>query len=287
MENTTRTSKSKTVAIIALALLATGAIGTTAYINNQQGTLEQTLRGALADKDKALAEQHAALEKLRVSAELLASSEQKSQEAENRTAELEGKLRTAEERAHALVQNGIRNEKQAKELADLKLTAQQLRDQLNAANESSMDLRASADRANADRDKLKHDLDMKEAGAALVNNSQVDALKGKKAKLTVKARRTNELHMAFDLPEAMAKAANFKITSPKGNEYSGASPSVSTSRAMNEATASANAAGKPGKASTARVDLKFNPKKKLEPGVYQIEVLTGQDHLQTFFLHLR
>jgi len=288
METKNTKSKAKTATIVALALLAAGGIGTTAYIHDQQSALEQEVRSALADKDSALAEQQAALARLTITSDLLSRTEQKNAEAMNSNADLMSKLEKAEARASELASIGVRNAKQAKELADLKLTAQQLRDKLKDAQASELDLRTAADRANADREALAHQLDLRDAGARMVNNAQVDAFKGKKAKLTVKARRANELHMAFDLPEALASGANFTITSPKGTEYSGQDPSVSTSRAMNEATASANATGKASKASsTARVDLKFNPKKKLEPGVYRIDVSSGKDYLQTFYLNLR
>ncbi|MBP6311406.1 MAG: hypothetical protein KA408_03995 [Flavobacteriales bacterium] len=288
METAKTKSKAKTATIVALALIATGAISTTAYIHDQQSALEQAVRSALADKDKALAEQEAALARLNMTSDMLSAIEQKNSEAMNSIADLEDRLAKAEARASELAGIGVRNEKQAKELADLKLTAQQLRDKLKDAQANEVDLRTAADRANAEREALAHQLEMRDAGARMVNNAQVDALKGKKAKLTVKARRANELHMAFDLPEALASGANFTITSPKGTEYTGQDPSVSTSRAMNEATASAHTAGKPSKAaSTARVDLKFNPKKKLEPGVYRIDVSSGKDYLQTFYLKLR
>ena len=288
METKNTKSKAKTATIVALALLATGAIGTTAYIHDQQSALEQEVRSALADKDNALAEQQAAMARLTITSDLLSRTEQKNAEAMNSNADLISKLEKAEARASELASIGVRNAKQAKELADLKLTAQQLRDKLKDAQATELDLRTAADRANADREALAHQLDLRDAGARMVNNAQVDALKGKKAKITVKARRANELHMAFDLPEALASGANFTITSPKGTEYTGQDPSVSTSRAMNESTASATATGKASKAaSTARVDLKFNPKKKLEPGVYRIDVSSGKDYLQTFYLNLR
>ena len=142
----------------------------------------------------------------------------------------------------------------------------------------------------ADRDALAAKLDQQRTGAWMVNNAQVEALRGKKQKLTVKARNTREMRLAFDLPKDLASLANFRIVSPSGKTYQGNDPAISMSFEApdGEATASLSLImGGPGSEQPARVHLRFEPKEKLEPGVYTIDVRSGETYLNTVRLSLR
>ena len=281
--NSDRTS----TALIACALITLGALGSATYLYVQYDGLEDAVAQGRLALDNALAEQRTAQTLVLDTRSLLDQAQQKELDDMERIAALEKDLSLNEARAASLEQTIGRNATQSKELAELRSTAQGLRDQLALALELELDLRMAADKAKADRDLLAHQLDEREVGASMVNNAELTALRGTKGKLTVKARRTNEVYMAFDLPGSLASGAHFTMTSPKGKQYSSAEPVVSASRHMSDATASVGLVAKPDAANTSHVDLKFRPTEKMQPGIYRIEVRSGKDYLQTVFLSLR
>ncbi len=281
--NSDRTS----TALIACALITLGALGSATYLYVQYDGLEDAVAQGRLALDNALAEQRTAQTLVLDTRSLLDQAQQKELDDMERIAALEKDLSLNEARAASLEQTIGRNATQSKELAELRSTAQGLRDQLALALELELDLRMAADKAKADRDLLAHQLDEREVGASMVNNAELTALRGKKGKLTVKARRTNEVYMAFDLPGSLASGAHFTMTSPKGKQYSSAEPVVSASRHRSDATASVGLVAKPDAANTSHVDLKFRPTEKMQPGIYRIEIRSGKDYLQTVFLSLR
>ncbi len=288
METQQQKTTTKTATLIALAIISVGSIASASYLYIHNQELAQLAHQEHNGKEQALAEHRITLDELHQSGLLLDGASKDNLQAQASIADLERKLKETDARANDLARTAVRNEKQTKELNDLRTASQQLRDQLAAARATELDLRASVDRANAEREALAHQLEQQGTAARLVNNAELAALKGRKGKLTVKARRTNEVRMAFDLPEAMASGANFKITAPGGKQFSGADPAISMSRDNSDATASMGGIGKPGSASrTSRVDLKFKTKEKLEAGIYRIDISSGKNYLQTVFLNLR
>ena len=279
--------KSSKPLIATLAIFSLCGVGGTAYLYNQQKSLEEIALVERSAKDQALAEQHATFAKLTESQKNLGTALDEKGATQEQLAAMEGKLRATEDRAAQLERLPRSDGKQAKELTELKLTAQQLRDQLANATAKEQELLAAADRSRADRDALAQQMEKLKAAALMVNNAELTALKGKKGKLTVNARRTNEVRMAFDLPEELAKGANFKVTTPKGQLYTGASPVIASARGSEE-TASMNTSGKPSsEVRSSRVNLSFKPKAKLEPSVYKIDVSSGTDYLRSVYFHLR
>jgi hypothetical protein len=275
------------VPILAMALVTAGALTTTAYFQSKQGGFEQSLATALADRDKAQAESVKSAMLLGEADKRLAQAHEQSAATASSMSILEGKLRETEAQADALQRSAGQNEKQSKELAQLKAAADQLRDQLETSRKAEKELLAQADKARADRDALAQQLENKAAIALMLNNSGIDAHRKKQGKLTVKARRTNEVVMAFELPEGMAKGVNYRITSPSGKVFTGAEPIVSNRNLAADATASAGSASGKIAPKVAKVLLSFKPAKKLEPGVYRIDVSSDQEYLQSFQLNLR
>jgi hypothetical protein len=277
-------NKRSVPAIIALSLVAVGALGSTAYLLSHQQDLVDQTQHERAEKDQALAEQRLAEGKWHEVALLLDAAQLEKTALQDAITGMERKLLLTDARAVQLERAANRNGKEVKELADLRSTAQRLREELAMAKDKELELRAGLHNANAEREALALQMGQLEAGARMVNNAEVDAVRGKKGKLTVKARNTKEVHMAFDLPEALAGAANYTITAPSGRKTDGASPVLSASHDRSDATASSGQAAGP---KSARVNLMFKPSKKMEPGVHKIDVSTGKDYLQTVYLNLR
>jgi hypothetical protein len=209
---------------------------------------------------------------------------------ERTVSDLELRLKEGQEREAVMQGTAARNARLARELADLKRSNQQLADQLAALRDLEIDLRTEADKAAAQRDALEGQLASLQQGALMVNNAEVAALAGKRGRLTVKARRTNEVRMAFDLPIQLAPDAAFTVTTPKGRTYQGADPALTHSLepVAGEPMASLSLIPEANETSlVSRVHLKFSPKEKLEPGTYKIDVSSGGSYLQTVRMTLR
>lgn len=286
METSNNGEQKRTLGI-ALATVILGAIGTTGYLMVQQHDLEHEVQVRQSEIERVKGEERQLKDQLEAMALHVDEAEEEKETGMARIAELERLMKEAEVRAALLQSAAAGNTKRMEELAEARRAMADLRSELDRARTKELDLRADLDRANNEKEALAHRLDQNNAAALMVNNAELAARQGKKGKLTVKARRTNEVHMAFDLPGSLAKGASFVMTSPKGKQYNSADPMVSASRNPSDATASVGLMAKPDPANASRVDLKFRPKEKLEPGVYRIEVRSGADHLQTVYLNLR
>ncbi|MCB0795777.1 MAG: hypothetical protein KDB88_13675 [Flavobacteriales bacterium] len=285
-----RSDRRQKVVIAALALMTFGALGTSIYYYNA----DQHDR-LLADMGK-LANERMLGEKLRMEKQLVEAIDARDQEKTGRLdgealiGVLEKRVKEAQDRVRDLERRANATTKARKELEALQAEKAALEARLNTALAAERDLQARTNTLQADRDALAAKLDQQRTGAWMVNNAQVEALRGKKQKLTVKARNTREMRLAFDLPKDLASLANFRIVSPSGKTYQGNDPAISMSFEApdGEATASLSLImGGPGSEQPARVHLRFEPKEKLEPGVYTIDVRSGETYLNTVRLSLR
>lgn len=207
-----------------------------------------------------------------------------------RLADLERRMQEAQARANGLEGKAKGLERTRKELAEANAERDRLAQELEALRANDRNLRDQLAQARSDRDNLAAQMERQQMGAQMVNNAAVDAVRGKRERLTVVARRTREIRMAFDLPQHMAPQASFQIISPKGRKYQGADPALSWSveKPVHEPLAAVNLVeGAPAGARASRVHMRFDPKEKLEPGVYRIDVFAGGTYLNTVLLRLR
>lgn len=204
-------------------------------------------------------------------------------------ADLEQRVKEAKERHRDLEHRARRNDRTQKDLATSEKALGELRGQLANAQGRAEDLERQLAKLQMERDGLIADLADQRNARTMVNNAQLEALRGKKGKLTVVAKRTKQIRMAFDLPEELASAANFKLIAPGGKTYESGEAAISMSidAAEDEPIAAIDMVeGIPTKRAS-RVHLKFTPEKKLEPGTYRIDVRSGEHYLSTVLLELR
>lgn len=176
-----------------------------------------------------------------------------------------------------------------KEVEGLKAELIRIEQQLALANSKIKDLASENSRMRGTNEQLTAELAKAGELNTTVNNSLVIATKGKKKeKLTVKARRTDQLHVDLDLPEAFAKQVRTKITGPNGKVYESNEPTITATNAVNGGDATASAGGGVGiQRRMSRVSMKVDPKEKLLPGTYRIDVYSGSKYLGTTRTTLR
>lgn len=273
-----------------MGVLALLSFGATFYQEGAKHEAVLAMNQSKLDAERLLGEK---LQLEKSTAELdqrVGSGSQALSASERTVEELRQRVEAAVKHAHGLEGAARRNNKSIRELADLKAQYQQLEAQLNAAKSNERIAQEQLDRITKERDRLSAQLDEQGQAAQMVNNAEVEALRGRKQRLTVMARHTKEIRMAFDLPEGLAKGASFKIITPAGRNYSGADPEISLSmgNAGEEPVASLMAVSLSApKERAARVQLRFKPESKLEAGTYRIDVMSGGAYLNTVLLNLR
>jgi uncharacterized protein (DUF3084 family) len=117
---------------------------------------------------------------------------------------------------------------------------------------------------------------------ATASNFLIEVVKGRKDKLTVKARRTDKIKVNFDFTDKayQQNALNqfqVEVISPKGTKVNGKVESQIT-KGEREVTASLKEVIHPS-ATTDKVTINFEPNDKLTPGVYSILVFKGNTYL--------
>lgn len=122
-----------------------------------------------------------------------------------------------------------------------------------------------------ERNKLLND-ELNRAMFAAVDQSQIQAIKGKHERLTVKARKTKKLIANFEVP-ANLNDLSFRIIDAQGKLLKQEDGTIASTvfPSDNNITASADAAVVGNKLQ--KVEMVYIPKEKLKTGVYTVEIL--------------
>ncbi|HYQ59339.1 MAG TPA: hypothetical protein VEP89_18475, partial [Draconibacterium sp.] len=125
--------------------------------------------------------------------------------------------------------------------------------------------------------------------AMISDNYRTEALKGKRDKLTVVAKKTSKLMMSFDMPEIYSEKIYFKVVTPDGKEYSLDGDMIANVKTVSNgdglmASIIPNAAGPVG---TQRVEMTYQPLKKLSEGVYLFSIYNEDRLLGSTQLRLK
>lgn len=290
-DNPRRNNGRQRMVIAALALLTLTGIGTAVYFGSENAALGRSADEAKLTSERLLGEKLQLEKQIAELGGRLSTKSEALTESERKEEDLKRRVEQALARAKGLEGSARKSKDLERQVAELRKTKEQL--ELTLATNASLehDLRDQLERTAKERDEFATELAEHKAGAQMVNNAEVDALRGKKGKLTVMARRAKEIRMAFDLPGSMAQGASFKIIAPDGHNYSGADPAISMSLETMEPEPFAAVDLMPEALSdtdrAARVHLKFTPTEKLQPGTYRIDVMAGGEYLNTVLLNLR
>ncbi len=186
------------------------------------------------------------------------------------------------------------NKTSAKELANLKRMRGDLEKQINALTSqiaalesSNADFSSQLASLTAKNKELMASNDLMKAFAA--NNYRVESSRGKNDKLTVVARKTKKLKMGFDLPQTVVENIQFKIKTPEGKvidkEEDGLTATIVDMEDGSDLIASLEPMGD--FEVTKRIEMKYEPKKKLSKGVYTIDIYNGTTYMVSCQVKLR
>jgi myosin heavy subunit len=128
--------------------------------------------------------------------------------------------------------------------------------------------------------------DLNRAMIASIDHSQVQAVKGRKDRLTVRARKTNKLIADFEVPGSL-RNISYRILDPKGNpltEKQGVIVSHATPSGDHVLASAGDGTLGNG---LQKVRMEYLPKVKLQSGVYTVEILNDNLYVGSMNVKLR
>jgi hypothetical protein len=128
--------------------------------------------------------------------------------------------------------------------------------------------------------------DLNRAMFASIDHPQVQAVRGKKEKLTVRARKTNKLIADFEVPASLTNIS-YRILDPKGILMTDKHGVVASHVAPNERNILASASHEKVGDGLQKVRMEYLPKVKLESGVYTVEILNDNLYVGSLNVKLR
>lgn len=178
--------------------------------------------------------------------------------------------------------------KQREELAALR---HQLENELQNLKNSYDDLEARNEELNSavaslqERNRILTD-DLNRAAFAAVDQSQIQAVRGKGEKLTVSAKRTRKLIASFEVPASL-KNLSFRISDSKGNTLDQNHGTIASTSVPSDKNLTASIDSEVLGNKLQKVEMVYIPKEKLKTGLYTVEILNENLHVGSLKVKLK
>lgn len=119
------------------------------------------------------------------------------------------------------------------------------------------------------------------------NNYRIEAVRGKKDKLTVNAKRTQKLLVNFDLPNDVVNDINFKLITPDGKELESKGNSTASINILDNNDHFLASINEGSNVGTKNVELVYKPNEKLVKGIYKFDVYNNGTYIGSTQLRLQ
>jgi len=136
-----------------------------------------------------------------------------------------------------------------------------------------------------DRNRILSD-DLNRALLASIDQGQVQAVRGKSERLTVRARRTQKLMANFEVPGNL-KQLSFRIIQPDGNVLGKDAGTTAFTTAPSDESVTASTERTASTSKMQRVQMVYIPKEKLKSGTYTVEILNENLYVGSLRVKLR
>ena len=267
---------SKTIAAVTTALFLASVLWlmNTKRVNNslEAGLQEQKLTSEALLSEKLLLEKDMA----KMKGQLVALK--------GRNIDLDNLVKNTASRLQAQESEYNRMKKQNSSFAEIKRQRQellvlrsQLENELQTLKASYADLELRNEELNSvvvslqERNRILTD-DLNRAAFAAVDQSQIQAVRGRSERLTVRAKRTGKLIANFEVP-ARLKDLSFRITDSQGNVLDQNAGTIASSSSPSEQSIIVSADPDVVGNKLQKVEVVYIPKDKLKNGVYTVEIL--------------
>jgi hypothetical protein len=191
--------------------------------------------------------------------------------------DMSAKLKGQEGEFHRMKRQNLSLVQVKKQREELNILKGQLENELQSIRTSYTDLESKNKQLTTtvasleERNRMLSD-DLNKAMFAAVDHSQIQAVKGKAEKLTVRANRTKKLIANFEVPSAL-KNLSFRITDSKGNVLTSKDGTIASSIMPSENSYTASTDSEIFGDKLQKVEMVYLPKEKLKTGVYTVEIL--------------
>ncbi|MEQ8555979.1 MAG: hypothetical protein RIC06_17635 [Cyclobacteriaceae bacterium] len=290
------TSSRESRVAIGVTLLFLLAMGFAIFYFSDGRNLKKDLASEKVKSEKMLSEKLALSKELDKLKNEIDSYKGKNASLDKSLADLKSKLQKKEAEFNRMAANSSPNyKKQFQELqaikADLDKTLARLNEELSALQSENYDLRTSLAMMEANNEQLA--VNNKNLTRMIVNNLEAEAQK-KNNKLTVNARKTKEIVLAFEVPASMSEQLKFNIVFPDGKQVASNNSKNITYTVNHKDFVFSNAEVV---ASTQNLFVKSDDSKqialsykadsKLKPGTYQIDIYSENEYLGSCRMKLK
>lgn len=290
------TSSRESRVAIGVTLLFLLAMGFAIFYFSDGRNLKKDLASEKVKSEKMLSEKLALSKELDKLKNEIDSYKGKNASLDKSLADLKSKLQKKEAEFNRMAANSSPNyKKQFQELqaikADLDKTLARLNEELSALQSENYNLRTSLAMMEANNEQLA--VNNKNLTRMIVNNLEAEAQK-KNNKLTVNARKTKEIVLAFEVPASMSEQLKFNIVFPDGKQVASNNSKNITYTVNHKDFVFSNAEVV---ASTQNLFVKSDDSKqialsykadsKLKPGTYQIDIYSENEYLGSCRMKLK
>ncbi|MEQ8879569.1 MAG: hypothetical protein RLQ12_08060 [Cyclobacteriaceae bacterium] len=290
------TSSRESRVAIGVTLLFLLAMGFAIFYFSDGRNLKKDLASEKVKSEKMLSEKLALSKELDKLKNEIDSYKGKNASLDKSLADLKSKLQKKEAEFNRMAANSSPNyKKQFQELqaikADLDKTLARLNEELSALQSENYDLRTSLAMMEANNEQLA--VNNKNLTRMIVNNLEAEAQK-KNNKLTVNARKTKEIVLAFEVPANMSEQLKFNIVFPDGKQVA-SNNSKNITYAVNhkdfvfsDAEVVASTQNLFVKSDDSKqIALSYKADSKLKPGTYQIDIYSENEYLGSCRMKLK
>ena len=290
------TSSRESRVAIGVTLLFFLAMGFAIYYFSDGRNLKKDLTSEKVKSEKMLSEKLALSKEIDKMKNEIDSYKGKNSSLDKSLAELKSKLQKKEAELNRMAANSSPNyKKQFQELqaikADLDKSLARLNEELNALQAENSDLKASLAHMEANNEQLA--VNNKNLTRMIVNNLEAEAQK-KNNKLTVNAKKTKEIILAFEVPASMSEQLKFNIVFPDGKQVA-SNNSKNITYAVNhkdfvfsDAEVVASTQNLFAKTDDSKqIALSYKADSKLKPGTYQIDIYSENEYLGSCRMKLK
>lgn len=285
--------RDKIIAAISTVLFFVALFGMI-MIHDSNKSLEDMLKGAKLKNETVLSEKLSLDKEIRDYKIQLAALKGKNKELDKYLSSANSNLAAKEKEIKVILRDNPKVRSLEKELAVIKGLRSDLENQLAMLSNQLKDLEDSNNELNSQVAALSSRNQELTAQNAVMksfaaNNYQIEASRGKQDRLTVVARRTKRLKVGFDLPQTVAENVQFKIKTPDGKLIEKDDEDLSASILAPEDGSDLMVSLVPmdNFEVTKRIEMKYEPKKRLGKGLYTIDIYNGDTYMVSCQVKLR
>lgn len=285
--------RDRIIAAISTALFFIALFGMI-MIHDSNKSLEEMLNGAKLKNETILSEKLSLDKEIRDYKSQLAALRGKNKELDQYLTTANTNLAAKEKQIRVILKDNPRVKSLEKELADIKGMRTELENQIamltgkiKGLEGNNSDLNSQVAALTARNKELSAQNEVMKAFAA--NNYQIEATRGSKDKLTVVARRTKKLKVGFDLPQNVVENVKFKIKTPEGKTIDQEDDGLTATILAPEDGSDLMVSLVPMEdfEVTKRIEMKYEPKKRLSKGLYTIDIYNGETYMVSCQVKLR